>query len=617
MTRRAAQAEQTDARGRRPRGTSARNVELRYERPATSLRSGKVREHGVQLDLLDLPAPPNPKATGQSAPAAARDDANARGAVFTRPEVVEFILDLVGYTADRPLHTLRVLEPSFGHGEFLIAITRRLLQTWTAFGRKESACNALGDAVRAVELHPSSCERTASELRREFRSFGLDAKTADTLVQRWLVTGDFLLEPFSAGFDFVVGNPPYVRQELIPAAALARYRSLYATLYDRADLYVPFIERALTLLAPGGTLGFICADRWMKNRYGGPLRQFVASGFHLRFVVDMADTPAFQSEVAAYPAITVISREQPGCTRVAACPTIDRARLASLAARLRDPRSQTDGQDVRELPHVAHGSAPWLLSAPDRTAVLRRIEHDFPTLGDAGCMVGIGVATGADKVFIGLYDELDVEPSRKLPLATTKDIETGEVRWRGLGVVNPFDEDGTLVDLGRYPRLRSYFEANQAALMRRHCATKTPANWYRTIDRISPALLAKPKLLVPDIKGDAHVVFEPGRLYPHHNLYHITASDWNLRALQAVLLSSLTRLFIASYSTAMRGGFLRFQAQYLRRLRIPYWDSVPGDLRAELAEAAIRRDRSACDKAVCRLYALNRTERTAIGVNGG
>ncbi len=47
-----------------------------------------------------------------------------RGAIFTRPEVVNFILDLTGYTADRPLHRMRLLEPSFGNGDFLLQIYR-------------------------------------------------------------------------------------------------------------------------------------------------------------------------------------------------------------------------------------------------------------------------------------------------------------------------------------------------------------------------------------------------------------------------------------------------------------------------------------------------------------
>lgn len=540
----------------------------------------------------------------------------ARGAIFTRSEVVDFILDLAGYTEDQPLHEKRLLEPSFGGGDFLLPIILRLLSAWRAARPNGTEVDDLGDAIRAVELHHDTFRSTYAAVVALLKREGLSANAATALADRWLSQGDFLLAPLEGQFDFVVGNPPYVRPELIPAPLLAEYRSRYQTMYDRADIYIPFIERSLTALSAGGNLGFICADRWMKNRYGGPLRSLVAERFHLKVYVDMVDTPAFHSDVIAYPAITIISREGGGATRIAHRPSIDRATLTTLAGLLSAPTLPKDAGPVRELARVTNGAEPWLLESSDQMALIRRLEGAFPLLEEAGCKVGIGVATGADKAFIGDFESLDVEPDRKLPLVTTKDIMTGEVQWRGQGVINPFAESGGLVDLGEYPRLRRYLEARRDVIAGRHCAKKAPANWYRTIDRITPALAARPKLLIPDIKGESHIVFEGGELYPSHNLYYVTSGDWDLRALQAVLLSAVSRLFVATYSTKMRGGFLRFQAQYLRRIRIPRWADVPEPLRRELAEAAIKRDVQACNRAVFRLYGLSHEERSALGGNG-
>jgi hypothetical protein len=108
-------------------------------------------------------------------------------------------------------------------------------------------------------------------------------------------------------------------------------------MFDRADIYIPFIERSLSVLSDGGSLGFICADRWMKNRYGKPLRSLVAEKFHLKVYVDMVDTQAFHSDVIAYPAITIISREMPGPTRIAHRPAIDRVTLTELSGLLTAP----------------------------------------------------------------------------------------------------------------------------------------------------------------------------------------------------------------------------------------------------------------------------------------
>lgn len=540
----------------------------------------------------------------------------ARGAIFTREETVNFILDLAGYTDDQPLYTKRLLEPSFGGGDFLLPIIKRLLKAWHARNEPGTELKLLGDAIRAVELHRETWGSTRAAVVLLLRDNGFNQKAAEALADRWLVQGDFLLTPLEMSFDFVVGNPPYVRQELIPSPLVAAYRGRFLTMFDRADLYIPFIERSLSLLAPGGNLAFICADRWMKNRYGGPLRALVADQFHLKIYVDMVGTPAFHSEVIAYPAITVISREAPGATRIAHRPLLERDNLTHLAKTLTAKALPNEPAEVRELTHVVNGSEPWLLESVDQMALIRRLERRFPALEEAGCKVGIGVATGADKIFIADYEALDVEPDRKLPLATTRDIMSGEVQWRGQGVINPFVEGGGLVDLARYPRLRRYLDAHREALAQRHVAQKSSASWYRTIDRINPELLYRPKLLIPDIKGESHIVFEEGKLYPHHNLYYVVSDDWDLRALQAVLLSSVTRLFIATYSTKMRGGCLRFQAQYLRRIRVPRWVDVPEGLRIDLRDAAVNRDLRACNRAVFQLYGLDHDERSALGGNG-
>lgn len=539
----------------------------------------------------------------------------ARGAIFTRREVVEFILDLCGYMPDQPLHRQSILEPSFGEGDFLLVVLERLLAAWKA----QSNCSnplQLIDAIRAVELHRASFESTRTAAKTLLLANGISTDDADQLLDAWLLQGDFLLTRFSGWFDYVVGNPPYVRHELIPDPLVREYRNLYSTIYDRADLYVPFVEAGLRLLSPGGALGFICADRWMKNKYGKRLRELVASRFRLRIYVDMVDTPAFHSDVIAYPAITVIANEKPGATRVAHRPDISAKSLKALSESLLGKEASAPDCAVREIQDVASGPEPWILESFDQLAVVRRLEEDFPLIEDAGCKVGIGVATGADKAFIGLFEELDVEPDRKLPIAMTRDIASGTVKWRGYGIVNPFRDDKGLVDLNDYPKLRQYLEDRRDQIDKRHVAQKAPANWYRTIDRIYPDLARTPKLLIPDIKGQAHIVYEDGKLYPHHNLYYITSTEWDLQALQAVLMSGIARLFVATYSTRMRGGYLRFQAQYLRRIRLPRWSSVSPETAKALIAASQAGDVEACNQAAFKLYNLTADERAAIGGNG-
>ncbi len=530
-----------------------------------------------------------------------------RGAIFTKREVVDFILDLAGYTPDHDLAGIRLLEPSFGGGDFLLVAIERLLESWRSHGGK-CPFDELRNAILAVELHEETFLDTREKIIQLLAKNNIKNGDAERLVNEWLVEDDFLLTEIEGFFDVAIGNPPYIRQELIPNDLMDAYRSRYKTIYDRADIYVPFMERSLDLLSPGGLLGFICADRWMKNRYGGPLRKKIAGEFRLRTYVDMVDTQAFHSDVIAYPAITVIGREAPGSTRVAKKPDIDKDILRVLSHSLLSVSSSKLDDSVRELSVTTNGKEPWLLESFERLNLVRRLEDNFPKIEDAGCKVGIGVATGADKAFIGKYDELDVEEDRKLPIVMTKDIDSGVVNWRGYGVINPFVEYGGLVKLQEYPLLEKYFEERRATIDKRHVAKKTPANWYRTIDRIYPDLATKPKLLIPDIKGDAQIVFEAGKYYPHHNLYYMVSDEWHLRALQAVLQSGIARLFVSTYSTRMRGGFLRFQAQYLRRIRIPHWDTVNESQRESLIAAAESGEVNQCNDAIADLYGLSEEE---------
>jgi len=154
-----------------------------------------------------------------------------------------------------------------------------------------------------------------------------------------------------------------------------------------------------------------------------------------------------------------------------------------------------------------------------------------------------------------------------------------------------------------------FMEKHAAQLKARHCAQRGNGSWYRTIDRITPSLARTPKLLIPDIKGSAHIVLEDGLLYPHHNLYFIVAKEWPLPALQAVLRAGIAHLFVRAYSTKMHGGCLRFQAQYLRRIRLPHWRDISIDNQQALRSAAASNDVDTALAIVGQIYHLDPTEK--------
>lgn len=528
------------------------------------------------------------------------------GEVFTRRWIVELILDLVGYVEDRDLALLTLVEPSCGTGAFLVPIVERLIASAQLHGHD---FHSLAPALRAFDLLDANAARARKAVVICLTDAGMPHESAETMAERWISTEDFLLHDHGdAEVDFVIGNPPYVRLESVPRRVMDAYRRQCQTMRGRADIYVGFIERGLELLRPGGTLGFICADRWMHNQYGSQLRGLISRSFAVDTVIAMHDVNAFEDDVSAYPAVIVLRNEkQNGARVVDTTARFDRAGAAKVAywaktsARRRVAGAGFDGSC---LDSWFSGDDLWPSGSPAQLAMIRDLESRFPLLEDpsTGTRVGIGVATGCDDVYITDDPNL-VEEERLLPLLQALDITRGVPRWSGSLLVNPWNGSG-LVDLHDFPRLRQFLTEHQERLRARHVAQRRPTQWYRTIDRVDPHLQTRPKLVMPDLKAASHPVLDEGNYYPHHNLYYVVSDEWDLEVLGGLLLSDITNLFVGSYCVKMRGGCYRFQAQYLRRLRVPYHSAVGAKETKALARAFRTRDVEAATATASRLYGL-------------
>lgn len=531
------------------------------------------------------------------------------GVVYTKPWVVNLILDLSGYVPESNLVDALAIEPAAGSGAFLVPMVQRLVESCR---RQERPIDDVKCSLLAYELDDDSTIASRTAVINALREMDFGEELASDLAIGWIRTGNYLFDaPTLQPADFVLGNPPYIRLEDIDDAVASTYRSFYRTMRGRADIYVAFFEAALRQLKPNGVCGFICADRWMFNQYGSALRELVTAGFGVEAVVEMHDADAFASEVSAYPAITVIRRSGQHSVTVAradANASVSGAR--TLAMHIHELKNHSEGIAPLGLQaaHVSDwftGSEPWPVGSPERLALLKRLEGEYPPLEnpETKTKVGIGVATGADEVFITIDPNL-VEPSRLLPLAMALDLANGEFTWSGHYLVNPWIQDG-LVNLDEFPRLAAYFGQHMERLQNRHVARKSSRHWYRTIDRVHADLTKRHKLYIPDIKSRLHPVLDNGHSYPHHNLYYVQSDTWDPEVLGGLLLSSVAQFFVECYAVRMRGGYLRFQAQYLRRIRVPDPQCISAEDKLTLIEAFHRRDVGLATQVAMKLYQID------------
>ena len=532
------------------------------------------------------------------------------GEVFTKRWVVDLILDMCDYQPDLDLTKVRVVEPSVGSGAFLGPILDRLLAARVKHA-DTAPWLALRECIRAWDLQAEHVETSKRLVVGRLLQAGCPSSHAKSLAHSWLHVGDFLLAEHRQGVDLVVGNPPYIRIEDLPAGLLRAYREACPTMGGRADVFVGFYEHGLDLLAPGGRLAFICADRWMRNAYGRGLRRKILVGpYSVDTVLTMHDAAAFDADVSAYPAITVLRRgaQGPVVTGLAndKFGPDDAERFSLWAANNQSKPLDRPSVTGARLPHWHTNDDSWPEGSPQTLAWLEQLAEELPGLEDpaTGTRIGIGVATGADAVYVRPQRNLpDVETDRLLPLIVAADVKSGDFRWTAHYLISPW-ETGGLIDLAFRPKLAAYYKTHLPALKGRNVARRSGDRWYRTIDRVNHSLLDRPMLVMEDLKIEAHPVLVPPGYYPHHNLYYVISDEWDLQALGGLLLSKVIERQVAAYCVKMRGGTLRFQAQYLRRVRCPRPDAIAPDILEALAAAFRARDRAAATSAALRAYGM-------------
>ncbi len=529
---------------------------------------------------------------------AARSSGDRHGLVLTKPHVVELILDLAGYDSARPLSTLRLLEPACGEGVFVVAAVQRLLTATTSLQRD---FENLASCIVAYDIDEQNVACTRTHIIEVLVANGVGKTLATKLAAHWISCTDFLLEEI-APVDFVVGNPPYIRIEELSPLLHREYRARYATLFDRADLYIAFIERGLGLLRASGKLSFVCADRWTLNKYGAPLRKLIADHFAVTAYIDLHSASPFESDVIAYPSIFCFGKTPQNSVPVVIATTANAQECTDIASFFREGIALSSTLQTAIYDEWFVGAAPWTLSSPAHVKALRQLESKFQPISDTA-RVGIGVASGCDRLYI-LESKLDIEASRLVPLVMRDNIELGLIGGTKRFVINVFDDNGGVVDLAKYPKLAAYLAAHEAPIRARHVAKKNPNAWFRTIDRVYPDLVKQPKLLIPDIAGANEVAFDAGEFHPHHNLYFVVSDQWDLEVLGGLLSSKVALFFVWSYAVKMRGGYLRFQAQYIRRIRVPAPNQISVAMATKLKSAFRKREFSKLDELAVEVYGL-------------
>lgn len=484
-----------------------------------------------------------------------RANGGEHGTVYTNIEVVDFILSLSGLNTLTDVLTKKILDPSVGEGAFVIPLIKRIFALTN--GDEANIIIALKN-ITLVELDPTKIEILKTNIISELCNTNTKYQT---YIQYITIINDDYLTASTGRYDVIIGNPPYVRYDNIPVVKIEMYKRIFSCFKNRSDLYVLFIEKGIKSLTKNGILSFICADRWLNNQYGISLKKTIYNSFFFKDFIKIENFSPFSEEVIAYPAIfTIVNCEK--------------TQSYYYTAKSKEDLNYNNYIETKiETSFDDNGN--FIFSERNPSHML---------IEEQGFKIGIGVATGADKVFI-LKDNLyNIEKEVLVPLLTRKDLSEKAINWNNRFVINPYFQNTTsLIDLDNYPNLKTYLNDHYKELLKRHIATKNNKNWFKTIDRIDITLIQKPKLLIPDISTKNMIYFDKGEYYPHHNLYYITGNSLeDLLILRAILSTDYVKEQIAEKGLLMNGGALRWQAQTLRKVYIPNISTMTNEQKKDI-----------------------------------
>ena len=342
----------------------------------------------------------------------------------------------------------------------------------------------------------------------------------------------------------------------------------YEAYTGTADLYVPFIEKGVSLLKGGGIFSYIVAHKWLRADYGKALRQWLKRRC-VEEIIDFGDLPVFKS-ATTYPCIIRIAKKPRETDMLAV--NMDTLDFTDLTAHVAEHRFAIPVEHLDD--------SAWTLSRPEERALLHKIREKGVPLGQyVGGKIFYGIKTGLNKAFVIDAETRDrliaqdpksaelIKPflagrdiKRYVPPKADKFLVLIPNGWTNARYTAKSDKWNSFAD--EYPALAAHLEPFSVAAQKRYDKGQY---WWELRACEYYAEFEKPNILFPDISLRGNFVLDMDRHYAVNTIYLLPSGDMFLLGLLNSLL--LTFFYKANYAT-FRGGYLRFFEQYLSELPI-------------------------------------------------
>ncbi|RYJ13916.1 restriction endonuclease [Halogeometricum borinquense] len=441
-------------------------------------------------------------------------------------------------------------------------------------------------------------------------------------------------------YDYVVGNPPYVRVQNLPDSQKEMMESLYDATTGNYDIYCPFYERGLDWLREdSGKLGFITPNQFMVTDYGEGLREVLLDEARIEEVYDFRDSGVFE-DATNYPAIVILddepdeaSREENDvrCVRVKADTDEDRDReldtaiIESVREHRGEPGYSDEFIDVFDFPQDELGTGYWSLMPPEEFEIICNLEdRSTDTVGDVTDSVFAGTQTSANDVFLvtpteadrirpddsgdtvtvvpkGENREYEIETDVLRPWLQGRDVERWRGEWSGQHVIVPYSiERDEQENLSADLLTQDYLQSNLPLTWEYLCEHRDELesreggrfegrdDWYDFGYPKSMNRFEDPKLIGAEIASEATFMLDEVGCWYFKAAYGVQLEQQyqdRTEVFAGLLNSNALDFYLKHYTSLKMGGYYKYTTNYLAPLPISWQEEeLASQIRNSISE---------------------------------
>ena len=465
---------------------------------------------------------------------------------------------------DEVLVKTRVLDPACGSGAFLIAAFDYFASQYQRvndnlqFLKHQTTENMeldktiLSNNLFGVDLSPESVEITKLSLWLKTATQGktltyLDnnIKIGNSIINDAKITdlpfnweSEFSQVFADGGFDVVIGNPPYIRQELL-SPFKPYLQENYQTYDGVADIYIYFYEKGLNLLKPAGIISYIVTNKWLRSGYGEPLRRFFSQESVFEQIIDFGHAPIFE-DADTFPCIIAARKSEVSNTEnenksVLVC-AVPRGELKNinLIQYVQNPEHSFT------IPWSRFTANAWSLEPPAVDDLMRKIQRvGVPLKEFAGVKPICGIKTGFNEAFF-----IDDATKNKLvqadpkcaeiikPLLRGQDIKRWIPEWDKVWIIFAHKD----IDIEQYPVIKEHLEIYRNKLEAR---AGKQLWWQLQASPSSYHLFEEPKIIWQDLAFHSRFCSDKQNVFIDMTCFALPCSDlWLLAVLNSPLMWS-------------------------------------------------------------------------------